>query len=59
MKDGMDFLIHWRTPNESWTQLRIAHLHTEIGFVQCGLYACCQIDVGFRAEFHFVEIRYK
>jgi regulation of enolase protein 1 (concanavalin A-like superfamily) len=55
----MDFLIHWRTPNESWSQLRIAHLHTEIGFVQCGLYACCPIDVGFRAEFHFVEIRYK
>jgi len=40
-----------------WVQIRMAHLHNVNHVpVQCGLYACCPIDAGFRAEYDYLKI---
>ncbi len=58
-KAGMDYLVHYRSQTEEWSQLRIAHLHKIPDIVYAGLYACCPVDIGFRAEFHNLEITIK
>jgi hypothetical protein len=36
--------------------MRLAHLHSKDDVVQCGIYACSPIDIGYIAEFDFLEI---
>ncbi len=43
---------------DCWIQIRMAHLHNvNSSPVQCGLYACCPIDAGFRAEYEYLRIK--
>jgi regulation of enolase protein 1 (concanavalin A-like superfamily) len=53
---GQDALVAFKTEQVNWSQMRIAHLHQHADFIQCGLYACCPVDTGFRAEFGTLEI---
>ena len=55
-RNGMDYLVEFRSSNASWSQMRIAHLHKKDEVVQCGVYACSPIDTGHIAEFDFLEI---
>lgn len=55
-RNGMDYLVEFRSGNASWSQMRIAHLHKKDEAVQCGVYACSPIDTGYIAEFDFLEI---
>ena len=57
-KTGSDYEVGFRTGHTVWSQLRIAHIHQKTEFVHCGLYACSPVDVGFKAEFDFLEIEY-
>ncbi len=61
-----DFLVEFARvsgPEENpaeWTQIRLAHLDSPGKTpVQCGLYACCPIDGGFKAEFDFLRLQNK
>jgi regulation of enolase protein 1 (concanavalin A-like superfamily) len=55
-KDGMDYLVEFKLGNAPWSQMRIAHLHKQDDVVQCGLYACSPVDIGYIAKFDFLEI---
>jgi len=57
-----DFIVEYSTGTEaredahSWTQIRMAHLHNPTGMpIECGLYACCPKESGFKAEFDFLK----
>ena len=41
---------------ESWTQIRITHLHEVAGPIHAGLYACSPQGAGFEATFAWLEI---
>jgi regulation of enolase protein 1 (concanavalin A-like superfamily) len=56
-KRGQDAVVAFKTEQTNWSQMRIAHLHQQADLIQCGLYACCPVDTGFRAEFETLEIR--
>jgi regulation of enolase protein 1 (concanavalin A-like superfamily) len=56
-KSGMDFTVAFKLGKMEWSQLRISHLHQNTDSIQCGLYACCPVETGFRAEFQFMEIQ--
>jgi regulation of enolase protein 1 (concanavalin A-like superfamily) len=58
-KDGMDYLVYYKNEHQNWSQLRISHIHKENSCIQCGIYACCPIKTGFRAEFEYLDIQYK
>jgi len=58
-KDGMDYMVYYKTKHWSWSQMRITHIHKETATVQCGIYACCPVDTGFQAEFEYLEIQYQ
>jgi regulation of enolase protein 1 (concanavalin A-like superfamily) len=55
-KSGMDCLVEFKSGNGSWSQMRMAHLHRVDDVVQAGIYACSPVDVGYTAEFDFLEI---
>lgn len=55
-KSDRDYLVEFKSAHAAWSQIRIAHLHSMDEFVQCGLYACSPIDIGYLAEFDFLEI---
>ena len=54
-RTGPDYLIEFNKDGV-WSQLRMTHLHSEETTVQCGIYACSPVAIGFAPEFHFVEI---
>ena len=57
-KNG-DYLVRFRlAEQQSWTQIRMLHLHQDDGTkpLLCGLYTCCPIDAGYRVEFDFLSI---
>ena len=46
-----------RDADGHWVQIRMAHMHNvSSGPVLCGLYACCPIDQGFRADYEYLTI---
>ena len=55
-KKGMDYLVEFKSGNAAWSQMRIAHLHRVDDVIQSGIYACSPVDVGYIAEFDFLEI---
>ncbi|WP_437674027.1 DUF1349 domain-containing protein [Sorangium sp. So ce131] len=57
-RESSDYLVEGSDDGQSWTQLRMAHLHEDDGAreVECGLYACSPIDEGFVAEFELLRI---
>ncbi|ACK69598.1 protein of unknown function DUF1349 [Gloeothece citriformis PCC 7424] len=57
IKQGQDYTVQFQVNDASWSQLRIAHLHQEALEVQCGLYACSPVEIGYQAEFDFIEIQ--
>ena len=51
-READDYLVHASPDGNSWSQLRVAHLHQARGLpVACGLYACSPKRTGFSAEF--------
>jgi len=58
-RQGDDYILSHRQPGDKkpWGQMRIAHLHNPAGGpIQCGLYACSPIGVGFRAAFDYLKV---
>jgi regulation of enolase protein 1 (concanavalin A-like superfamily) len=57
-RTGPDYLVASSVDGEHWSQLRMAHLHTDDGQkpIAAGLYACSPTGGGFRAEFDLLEI---
>ncbi len=57
-RTGPDYLVAFSLDGKQWSQLRMAHLHTDDGQkpVAAGLYACSPTGGGFRAEFDLLEI---
>ncbi|MCP4543263.1 MAG: DUF1349 domain-containing protein [Chloroflexi bacterium] len=55
-KEGRDYIVEFKLDHASWSQMRIAHLHSEADVVQSGIYACSPIVTGYVAEFDFLEI---
>lgn len=53
---GDDFTVEHSTGGESWSLLRLTHLDTRGGAVDCGIYACSPKGAGFRAEFDHLQI---
>jgi len=53
-----DYLVEFETATDTWTQLRVAHLHDDNGQsrVYAGLYACSPKEAGFRAIFRRLRI---
>ena len=41
---------------ETWTQIRITHLHESAGSIHAGLYACSPQGAGFEATFTWLEV---
>ncbi len=52
-------LVESSFDGEQWQQLRVAHLaeRTPAATVEAGLYCCSPKAAGYRAEFHFLELR--
>ncbi len=63
-KRGQDYHVEYLEtdwladqPANAWVQLRMAHLSVPANEpVQCGLYACCPKEAGFKAEFDYLRI---
>jgi hypothetical protein len=58
-RTGNDYVVEASLEHDTWTQLRIAHLHEPSNparEVTCGIYACSPKAAGFRAEFADLEI---
>ncbi|MCP4540927.1 MAG: DUF1349 domain-containing protein [Chloroflexi bacterium] len=55
-KEGMDYLVEFKSGNDPWSQMRIAHLHSEDDVVQSGVCACSPVGTDHVAEFDFLEI---
>lgn len=58
-REDSDYLVEYADgPEQSWVQMRMAHLHEDRPglAVHCGLYACSPTGAGFRAEFGFLKI---
>jgi len=53
---GQDFLIEYSGEGQTWTQLRIAHLHQPVAALEVGPYACSPLQGSFEAEFDHYEI---
>ena len=53
-----DCLVEFRGEDGRWRHLRVAHLDEWPArqTVECGIYACCPKEAGFRAEFDFVRL---
>jgi regulation of enolase protein 1 (concanavalin A-like superfamily) len=58
-REGDDFIVEYLRAEEgvhSWRQIRMAHLLVPAAMpIECGLYACCPKESGFRAEFDFLK----
>jgi regulation of enolase protein 1 (concanavalin A-like superfamily) len=55
-KSGQDCLVEFKLGDSPWSQMRMAHLHRVDDVIQAGIYACSPVDVGYTAEFDFLEI---
>ena len=57
-RKAADYLIHWREPDQRWRQLRLCHLHEDVGkkSVCAGLYSCCPKQAGLIATFTYLSI---
>ncbi len=55
-KRKSDFLLENSRDGESWTQMRIAHLHKEANTYEIGVYACSPIGKDFHCCFETVGI---
>jgi regulation of enolase protein 1 (concanavalin A-like superfamily) len=54
-RENDDFIVEYSVA--TWNQIRMAHLHIPAQTpIQCGLYACCPKESGFRAEFDFFKV---
>ena len=58
-RTGADYLVEYARDAQVWSQLRLAHLHTDDGqkAVAAGLYACSPTDSGYQADFELLEVR--
>lgn len=56
-REGGDFRVDWSRDGESWTQLRLAHLHGASPVALAGVYACSPKAAGFSAVFDAVTLR--
>ena len=54
-KRGPDCGIESSPDGTDWTQMRIAHLHTELSSVRAGLYACSPGKKSFTARLDYLE----
>jgi regulation of enolase protein 1 (concanavalin A-like superfamily) len=50
-RSGQDFYAEFSTDGENFKQMRIIHMHQEIDIAKLGVYACCPIKEGFKANF--------
>ena len=56
-REGDDYTVDCSQDGSTWSQIRFSHLaRPGAGPVQCGLYACSPIAIGFLAEFDFLKI---
>lgn len=57
-REGQDYIVDASRDGESWTQIRLAHLHEDRAgaTVSAGLYACSPKAAGFVAEFARFDI---
>ena len=57
-RTGADYVVESSTDGSNWSQLRVAHLHTDDGHgpVAAGLYACSPKAAGYVAEFAYLTL---
>jgi regulation of enolase protein 1 (concanavalin A-like superfamily) len=50
-RSGQDFYAEFSTDGENFKQMRIIHMHQKIDIAKLGVYACCPIKEGYKANF--------
>ena len=57
--EGNDCRVESSLDGEVWHQIRLAHLHerASVSSIACGLYACSPKAAGYRAAFHFLDLK--
>jgi len=53
---GQDFLLEFSRDGQTWSQLRIAHLHQAFETLAIGPYACSPMQGSFEAEFDHYQV---
>ena len=58
IREGPTYIVHHLSPENEWVQMRVAHLHDDLGKVpvQVGLYACSPKGTGYQAIFEYLKV---